>query len=117
MEEVRAAGLKRTDPEAYKEQAKAKYIVGAQEDRPTVISINFFAASLGVNEFLARLHPYRDNDNGEYASHRLSRSQGAFYHEREGEPCRVLARHIGRGDMRPLLNLPELSDLKAEATA
>jgi hypothetical protein len=117
MEEVRAAGLKRTDPEAYKEQVKAKYIVGAQEDRPAVISVNFFAASLAVNEFLARLHPYRDDDNGEYAIHRFSLSQGVFYREREGEPCRLLARYVGRSDMRPLLNLPELSDLKAEAAA
>lgn len=117
MEEVRAAGLRRTDPETYKEQLKAKYIVGAQEDRPAVISVNFFAASLAVNEFLARLHPYRDDDNCEYAIHRFSLSQGVFYREREGEPCHMLARHVGRGDMRPLLNLSELSDLKAEAAA
>lgn len=117
MEEVRAAGLRRTDPEAYKEQLKARYIVGAQEDRPAVISINFFAASLAVNEFLARLHPYRDDDNGEYAVHRFSLSQGVFYREREGEPCHMLARHVGRGDMRPLLNLSELSDLSSEAAA
>lgn len=117
MEQVRAAGLKRTDPEAYKEQVKAKYIVGAQEDRPAVISVNFFAASLAVNEFLARLHPYRDDDNGEYAIHRFSLSQGVFYREGEGEPCRLLARYAGRGDMRPLLNLPELSDLTIEAAA
>lgn len=117
LEEVRAAGLKRTDPEAYKEQVKSKYIVGAQEDRPAVISVNFFAASLAVNEFLARLHPYRDDENGEYATHRFSLSQGVFYREREGEPCHLLARYVGRGDVRPLLNLPELSDLNVEVAA
>jgi hypothetical protein len=117
LEEVRAAGLKRTDPEAYKEQVKSKYIVGAQEDRPAVISVNFFAASLAVNEFLARLHPYRDDENGEYATHRFSLSQGVFYREREGEPCGLLTRYVGRGDMRPLLNLPELSDLNVEVAA
>ena len=70
-----------------------------------------------MNEFLARLHPYRDDENGEYAVHRFSLSQGVFYREREGEPCRLLARYVGRGDMRPLLNLPELSDMDVEAAA
>jgi hypothetical protein len=68
-----------------------------------------FFASLAVNEFLARLHPYRDDENKHFATYRFSLSQAQIYTEGEGEPCRLLARHVGRGDTTPLLELPELS--------
>lgn len=109
LEQVRAAGLRRTDPAAYEEQRRAKYITGVNEDRPAVISVNMFFASLAVNELLARLHPYRDDDNGRFAAYRFSLSQAQTYTEPEGAPCKLLLRHIGRGDVRPLLDMPELS--------
>jgi hypothetical protein len=112
LEQVRAAGLKRTDPDAYQEQLKEKYIVGVQEERPAVISVNTLYAALAVNEMLARLHPYRDDDNRDFATYRISLTQAQVYTESEGEPCRVLARHVGRGDVRPLLDMPELSEME-----
>lgn len=110
MEQVRAAGLRRTDPAAYQEQLRSKYIVGANEDRPAVISVNMLFGALTVNELLARLHPYRDDGNADFASYGISLTQAWLYHEPEGELCRVLARHVGRGDVRLLLDMPELSD-------
>ena len=68
LEEVRSAGLKRTDPKAYEEQLQSKYIVGVQEDRPAVISVNMHIASVAINELLARLHPFRTEPNGDYAA-------------------------------------------------
>jgi hypothetical protein len=109
LEQVRAAGLRRTDPQAYQEQLNEKYITGVIEDRPAVITVNMFFASLAVNEFLARLHPYRDDENKHFATYRFSLSQAQIYTEEEGEPCRLLARHVGRGDTTPLLEMPELS--------
>jgi hypothetical protein len=109
LEQVRAAGLRRTDPRAYEEQLKEKYITGVVEDRPAVISVNMFFASLAVNEFLARLHPYRDDENKHFATYRFSLSQAQIYKEKEGEVCRLLARHVGHGDITPLLDMPELS--------
>lgn len=108
LEQVRAAGLRRTDPRAYEEQLKEKYITGVMEDRPAVISVNMFFASLAVNEFLARLHPYRDDENKHFATYRYSLSQAQIYKEGEGDTCRLLARHVGRGDVNPLLDMPEL---------
>jgi len=108
LEQVRAAGLRRTDPQAYEEQLKEKYITGIVEDRPAVISVNMFFASLAVNEFLARLHPYRDDDNRLFATYRFSLSQAQIYTDDDGEPCRLLARNVGRGDVVPLLDMPEL---------
>jgi hypothetical protein len=109
LEQLRAAGLKRTDPTAYEELRREKYISGVQEDRPAVISVNMIFASLAVNEFLARLHPYRDDANSHFATYRFSLSQAQLYTESEGEPCKMLLRHVGRGDVIPLLDMPELS--------
>ena len=58
MSDVAAAGLRRNDPNAHAQQVKDGYIKGAAVQRPAVISVNMFAASLAVNEFLARLHPF-----------------------------------------------------------
>ena len=66
-------------------------------------------ASLAVNEFLARLHPYRLDPNGDYAVHRISISHGIYEHEADGDPCPLLARHVGRDDVVPLLDWAELS--------
>lgn len=114
MEDVRAEGMKRTTPALYAEQVGSKYIRGVAEDRPAVISVNMQLASLTVNEFLARLHPYRLDENGEFATVTMSLSQGELYRERDGEPCRVFARHLGRGDVDPPLDMPELSMTREE---
>ena len=109
MEQVRAAGLFRSDPSAYRAQLHDGYIKGVQEDRPAVVQLNSLVASLAVNEFLARLHPYRLDPNADYAIHRLSISHGIYEHETDGDPCLVLSRHVGRGDITPLLDWAELS--------
>ena len=109
MEQVRAAGMHRTDPAAYRSQLDQGYIRGVPEDRPAVIQLNFLVASIAINELLARLHPYRIDPNGDYAVHRISLSHGIYEHEGDGQPCSLLARHIGRGDVEPLLEWAELS--------
>ena len=115
MDQVYAAGLYRTDPAAYRSQLDYGYIRGVQEDRPAVVQLNSLLASLAVNELLARLHPFRLDSNADYAIHRLSLSHGIYEHEDDGEPCSVLARHVGRGDVSPLLDWAELSLAKDAA--
>ena len=66
-------------------------------------------ASLAVNEFLARLHPYRNQSNGDYAYLGASLSEVGFYPEPETADCPALKRHLGRGDVEPLLERPALS--------
>ncbi|HEY1544962.1 MAG TPA: ThiF family adenylyltransferase [Xanthobacteraceae bacterium] len=109
-EQLKAAGLRRTDPKAYREQVKAGYIRGIAEDRPAVISINMQMASATVNEFLARLHPYRYDDNAESAVLRTSFISNAVFREPEGKPSGSFFRHIGKADVRPLLSMPDLSE-------
>lgn len=115
MEQVRAAGLYRTDREAYKDQLGLGYIRGVAENRPAVIQLNSLIASLAVNELLARLHPYRLDPNGDYAIHRISLSHGIYEHLGDGAPCPTLLRHVGRGDVTPLLDWAELSERRSAA--
>lgn len=107
-DDVRAAVLRRTDPAAYAEQVHAKYIRGVNEDRPAVISVNMLFAALAVNELLARIHGYRDDGNTDFASFGMSLTQARLIHESDGTPCPALAKKAGRGDVRPLLDTPEL---------
>lgn len=120
MKQFAAASLKRANPQEYKKQREEKYIAGVQEDRPAVISVNMQFASIGINELLARLHNFRDDGNENCAATRFSLTQTQIYYEPEDEPCRMFARHVGRGDVSPLLEMSELSETlkveKSEAT-
>lgn len=109
-EQLKAAGLRRTDPKAYREQVNAGYIRGIAEDRPAVISINMQMASTAINEFLARLHPYRLDDNAESSVVRTSFIQGSHYREIEERASGAFSAHVGKGDVRPLLSMPDLSE-------
>lgn len=109
-DQVRASAMRRTQPEEYSEQVRSKYILGVQEDRPAVISVNTLVASYAVNDFLARIHPFRDDDNADIATLRVSLTQTRLLTEREGAPCPILSKHVGRGDLAPLLNMPILSE-------
>jgi ThiF family/Prokaryotic homologs of the JAB domain len=108
-EQLRAEGLKRTDPAAYANELKAGYIHGVQEDRPAVISINTQMAASAVNEFLARLHPYRLDANAESAVLRTSFMQGVSYREPEGDRSGMFLKGLGKGDVKPSLGMAELS--------
>lgn len=108
-EQLRAAALKRTNPESYRDLLAEGYIKGVAEDRPAVIQLNMLIASFGVNELLARLHPYRLDDNRDFAVRRVSLTHNIFEAEDDGEPCAALAKNVGRGDIEPPLDWPELS--------
>ena len=113
MEGVRLDGLRRTDPKAYRQQIKDKYIRGVEEHQPAVISVNMFIASLAVNDFLARLHPYREDPNSTVESITFSLSSLDFFTEPESEPCEMLQHAVGLGDQVPLLGFSELSQKSA----
>jgi hypothetical protein len=109
MGRVEAEEMRRTSPELYRRQVDEGYLRGVDEDRPAVISVNMFFASLMVNDFVARLHPYRNLGNGAFTYIGGSLSEMQFYPEAEGASCPVLAKHVGRGDVIPLLERPALS--------
>ncbi|MCH8902859.1 MAG: ThiF family adenylyltransferase [Bacteroidetes bacterium] len=107
-EDLRAAGLFRTNKKEYEDQKKSGYIVNITVDSPAVISINMLISSIGVNEFLARLHPFRYDPNGNFAITRISITDGYTQYDSDGESDKYLQRFVGRGDMKPMLNMPEL---------
>lgn len=106
-----AAFLKRTNPIGYEEQRKIGYIKGIRVDQPAVISVNMGAAAAAVNEFLARLHPFRVKPNSDFAIRRMSLSDyEASSNEKDGEPCAIMRRLVGTGDQRPFLGMPFLEE-------
>ena len=113
MQQVAAAGLRRNDAGAHDQQVKDGYIVGVAGNRPAVVSVNMFASSLAVNEFLARLHPYREQPNASYGSVEFSLASVEFIPDPEDGICESLAGKVGLGDTVPLLGLMELATRRA----
>ena len=109
MGQVAEAGVRRENPNMHDEQVKEGYIAGVEEHRPAVISINMFAASLAVTEFLARLHPFREESNRCSASVEFSLASMELCSNMEEDVCKILAEKVGKGDEEPLLGLPQLS--------
>lgn len=105
---LQAADLARINPPEYKRQLAEKYIRSAQVESPAVISINMSFAAQAVTELLARLHPFRTEGNGRFAEVTFSIAGFLLERQREGTPDAELARYVGRGTMRPLLNAPLL---------
>jgi proteasome lid subunit RPN8/RPN11 len=110
MKAVAAAGLRRNDPAAFKRQLEEGYIRGIVGHRPAVISVNMLAASLAVNEFLARLHAFREEPNAEFASVTFSLASMELFTEPDEGICEILGAKVGLGDTTPLLGLIELSE-------
>ena len=70
--ELEAESLRDNDPDGYADRLKRGYIEGVEEDRPAVVSVNTYFASLGVIELLARLHAFRSDTNAAFAVQRVS---------------------------------------------
>jgi hypothetical protein len=88
------------------------YIKGVAGNRPAVISVNLLGASLAVNEFLARLHPYREEPNDSYGAVIFSLASMEIITEPEEGVCEILWRHVGAGDTTPLLGVMELAETR-----
>jgi hypothetical protein len=108
QERADAEAMARREPQRFRALHAEKYIEGVQVDSPAVVSVNAMAAALVVNEFLARVHPFRLDHNSQYAAVRFNVAGMYLDAERETSE-RPLGRALGRGDVEPLLDLPELS--------
>ena len=110
MDDVAAEALRRTDPQQFQRRLREGYIKGVVEDRPAVVSVNTLYAALCVNEFLARLHPFRWDPNTQFAVHRYALARSEIYRDGDVGGSARLRRYIGRGDIVPLLDMSELSE-------
>lgn len=109
-EQLRAAGMLRTTPAEYRRMRKIGYIADIPLDNPAVISFDMQTATFAVNDFLARIHSYRYEPNKDYAIMRFNVTgcYMLFENESQYEQDEYLAKYAGRGDMDPMLNMPEL---------
>jgi hypothetical protein len=110
MDDVAAEALRRTDPQQFERRLREGYIKGVVEDRPAVVSVNTLYAALCVNEFLARLHPFRWESNSQFAVHRYALARSDIYRDTDTGGSARLRRYIGRGDLVPLLDMSHLSE-------
>jgi hypothetical protein len=111
-EDLRAAGQFRKNPEEYANLLKNSYIKNINVERPAVISVNMLISSIGVNEFLNRLHPYKVEQPKYYATIMIDLTESYIVNSNEDEMVvdAYLLKRIGRGNMQPFLDTPELSD-------
>ncbi|MFH6966560.1 ThiF family adenylyltransferase [Flavobacterium sp. FlaQc-28] len=102
--------LQRQNPEDFRELEKQGYVHNANVDRPAVISINMQISSMGVNEFLNRLHPFKDELPEAYAKVTMDYTRGCIMNESENdfEQDLLSDKWVGRGDCKPFLRLTEL---------
>jgi hypothetical protein len=108
--QIRAEETKRTNPERFAELRKQKYIQGVEVDRPAVISVNTFFAALAVNEFLARIHAFRNVENDEFGTVCGDLCELALLREPSLASTGHLFRYIGAGDQAPLLGRVSLQE-------
>lgn len=110
-EQLQSESLRRADPIAYQERLKEKYIIGAQESAPAVISINMMAASCAVVEFLNRVHCFRDTPNEEVEVISCNLLEPYYHVDAPSASDLHLAKYLGQGDSVPFLDMPSLGDV------
>jgi len=99
MSQVTAEDWKRGDPGYYNQQRENGYLVNADEQQPAVISVNMQAACLAFNDFLARIHNFRLDSNGQFVTQRFRLVHGCYEHARnEKGPHSLFEPYIGSGN-------------------
>lgn len=101
-------GVKRTNNEEFE---RNKYLVNVNESSPAVISINMQVSSTAINDFLARIHSFRNVSNEEIDVIRIMFADCTTYPETLKEPCPFFFKNVGKGDVEPLLHNFELSNV------
>lgn len=103
-ESLRVDSLRRCDPERYANEEKEGYIKGSKVESPAVISVNGFCATAAVNEFLARIHPFRLGRLSEERQQQFDLVNSFWRSKSHSTPCPLLSPRAGRGNMSPYLD-------------
>lgn len=111
MEDVRAAGQFRKNRDEFENLRKNAYIKNVSVNSPAVISVNMNIASHAVNEFLNRIHGFKVEPSKHYALSTVDITEGYIVNVNEDDFTQdsYLRKKIGRGDMVPFIEMPELS--------
>jgi len=105
---LEAESLRDTDPDGYADRLKRGYIEGVEEDRPAVVSVNTYFASLAGIELLARLHAFRSETSSAFAVQRVSLTNTLWALEQDPGATAQELRIVGQGDVTPFLGMPAL---------
>jgi hypothetical protein len=81
--DLAADDLRNGSPEEHQKQVKEGYIKGAAVERPATYTINSMSAAFAFEDFLARLHGYRENGSTYPASRRYSLTHSELFDEKE----------------------------------
>ena len=98
-EQVTSEGWKHDDKKHYERQVEEGYLKGVVEDQPAVISVNMQAACLAFNDFLARLHNFRLDDNSEFGTQTFQLVQGCYLNEdSKSDYNSIFKKYLGMGE-------------------
>ncbi len=98
-EQLASEGWQKDDKDYYEKNKMAGYLEAVGEDQPAVISVNMQAACLGFNDFLARLHKFRLDDNSQFNIQRFQLVHGAYLNQNsEQEPAPIFKKYLGMGE-------------------
>ncbi|MCY4225954.1 MAG: ThiF family adenylyltransferase [Bacteroidetes bacterium] len=105
MSQVTAENWKRLDPEYYDQQLENGYLTSVGEQQPAVISLNMQAACMTFNDFMARVHHFRIDSNGQFSTQRFRLVHGCYENTMDDQgPHPLLERYMGSGDKSLLVN-------------
>jgi hypothetical protein len=94
--------LQLENPKEYKRKLEQKYIKKAKEKSPPVISLNATIASLGVTDFLHRIHGFKYKESLGFC---LDFCENKIEDEHEYPDCPALKTNVGKAYTQPFLNL------------
>ena len=98
-EQITSERWKRDNKDHYERQIEDGYLKGVVEDQPAVISVNMQAACLAFNDFLARLHNFRADDNSEFGTQTFQLVQGCYLNETSGSDSHsIFNKYLGMGE-------------------
>ena len=99
MDQVTAENYYRNNREYYDRNRVAGYLAAIGEDQPAVMSINMQASCMAFNDFLARVHRFRLDNNREFATQRIRMVHGHYECEADQmSPHALFKSYIGSGD-------------------
>lgn len=99
MDQVKAEDWQRKDTDYYNKQRASGYLAVVGEEQPAVMSLNMQAACMLFNDFMARIHAYRFDDNSEFATQRFRLVHGFYENNADTAiPHPLMKRYTGSGD-------------------
>lgn len=112
-ESLNAESMHRKKPEEYEKLFNEKYIKGVNVDAPAVIPVNMILSGFCVMELLTRIHDIKSESDMDYGEIIVWIDQNTMktHTEKSLDAGHNLIKYVGRGDINPLLDMPEYTEV------